>query len=431
MAALVERKRSGHEHRQDEIDALVRGYSEGQIDDEHFTPWLRAVMMVGLSHDETTWLAQAMAGSGVTLSWGDVAGTVVDKHSTGGVGDAVSLIAVPLAAACGVKVAKLSGRGLGHTGGTIDKLECIPGLRTDMPVAAFKTQVAEVGCAIAQATDEIAPADKKMYALRHRSGTIDDISLITASVLSKKIAGGAKDIVIDVKCGRCAFMQTQEQAHALASSIADVGRRCGLSVTVLVTDMDAPLAASIGDELELDEALSVLQGREGGRLREVALAVAEAMLAVHHGDDRSAAPARMATLEHALRSGAAYASFSAMTAAQGGNLMAFDRSWSQALTVRARGSGFVSGIEGRAIGEAIATAKGDAGERHGARIGVRLRLGEGAEVADGEPLADVFAPDGAERLAQIVGGAVQISQKPPLLRPAVIERMHGKALRTR
>ncbi|HEV2878188.1 MAG TPA: thymidine phosphorylase, partial [Candidatus Eremiobacteraceae bacterium] len=214
--ALVERKRRGLEHTREELEALVDGYSTGRIVDKDFTLWLRAVMESGLSDDETVWLTQAMASSGVILSWNDVAGIVVDKHSTGGVGDDVSLIAVPLAAACGVKVAKLSARSLGHTGGTIDKLECVPNLRTDLSVAAFKRQVAEVGCAIAQATDEIAPADKKIYALRQQTQTVESIGLITASVLSKKIAGGAPHLVIDVKCGRSAFMQTPEQAHSLA-----------------------------------------------------------------------------------------------------------------------------------------------------------------------------------------------------------------------
>jgi pyrimidine-nucleoside phosphorylase len=425
-AALIERKRNGLEHSKEEIGELVRAYSSGEIDDEQFAPWLHAVMRVGLTRDETTWLTLAMAGSGVTLSWRDVPGIVLDKHSTGGVGDAVSLIAVPLAAACGVKVAKLSGRALGHTGGTIDKLECVPGLRTDLSVAAFEAQVAQVGCAIAQSTDEIAPADKKMYALRNRTNTVDDVALITASVLSKKIAGGAKHIAIDVKCGRSSFMPTQAQALALARSIADVAARCGLHATVLVTDMDAPLAGSVGDALELDEALGVLQGREGGKLREVSLAVAEAMLALPHGDDRSGAPARTAALEHALRSGAAYASFAAMAAAQGGNVMGFDRSWEAALTVTAPRAGYICGIDGRTIGETIAAIKGHTGGRLSARIGVRLRKTEGDAVTRGEPLADVFGPAGAatSSLAQIASNAIEISDQAQASRPAVIERLH-------
>jgi pyrimidine-nucleoside phosphorylase len=399
--ALVERKRRGLEHTREEIDELVSAYVGGKIVDRSFALWLQAVMDRGLTVNETAWLTQAMASSGVMLSWNDVAGVVVDKHSTGGVGDDVSLIAVPLAAACGVKVAKLSGRGLGHTGGTIDKLECVPGLHTDLPVASFKRQVAGVGCAIAQATGEIAPADKKIYALRHRTKTVENVGLITASVLSKKIAGGAPHLVIDVKCGRSAFMQTHEQAHTLARMIADVGRRLGRSVSVLVTDMEAPLAMSIGDALELDEAIGILQGRAGGRLGEVVLAVAEAMLDVR---------------------------FVAMAAAQGGNVANFEPPREPSLTIAAPDSGFVAAIDGRAIGEAIASLKGDAEVKASARIGVRLQKTVGDSVEKGEPLCLVFADDDALRLGKVALEALEITRDPPARRPAVIERLRAEPM---
>jgi pyrimidine-nucleoside phosphorylase len=424
--ALVERKRRGLEHTREEIDELVSAYVAGKIVDGTFALWLQAVMDRGLSVDETARLTQAMASSGVMLSWNDVAGIVVDKHSTGGVGDDVSLIAVPLAAACGVKVAKLSGRGLGHTGGTIDKLECVPGLRTDLSVSSFKRQVADVGCSIAQATGEIAPADKKIYALRHRTQTVENIGLITASVLSKKIAGGAPHLVIDVKCGRSAFMQTHEQAHTLARMIADVGRRLGRSVSVLITDMEAPLAMSIGDALELDEAIAVLQGRAGGRLGEVVLAVAEAMLDVH-ADERLAS-ARTAALQHALRDGAAYVHFAAMAAAQGGNVAAFERPAQAALTVSAPTKGFVAAIDGRTIGEAIASLKSVAEARSGSHIGIRLQKTVGDAVEKGEPLCLVFADDDALRLGKVALEALKITSDPPLRGPAVIERLRAEPM---
>lgn len=426
FTALVERKRRGLEHTREEIGTLVRGYVADAIADQDFALWLHAVIDRGLTVNETAWLTEAMATSGVVLSWNETAGIVVDKHSTGGVGDEVSLIAVPLAAACGVKVAKLSGRGLGHTGGTIDKLECIPHLRTDLSVDAFQRQVAEIGCAIAQATDEIAPADKKMYVLRHRTHTVDSIGLITASVLSKKIAGGAQHIVIDVKCGRGAFMQTRPHAHALARMIADVGRRLGRSVSVLITDMEAPLAMSIGDALELDEAIGVLQGRAAGKLGEVVLAVAEAMLDVH-ADARSAG-ARTAVLQHALHDGAAYARFAAMVEAQGGNIAAFERAREPALTVTATSDGFVTGIDGRRLGGAIASLKRAPGDEGCARIGIRLLKTIGDAVAHGEPLCLVFADEGAQRLEKAAGEAVEISCTPPDQRPAVIERLRGEPL---
>ena len=426
FTALVERKRRGLEHTREEIDELVGAYAADKIVDRSFALWLHAVMDCGLSVDETTWLTEAMASSGAMLSWADVAGVVVDKHSTGGVGDDVSLIAVPLAAACGVKVAKLSGRGLGHTGGTIDKLECIPNLRTDLSVAAFKRQVAEVGCAIAEATDEIAPADKKIYALRHRTQTVQSIGLITASVLSKKIAGGAPHLVIDVKCGHSAFMQTREQAHALARMVADVGRRLGRSISVLVTDMEAPLAQSIGDALELDEAIGILQGGEGGRLGEVARAVAEAMLDVRA--DPRLRDVRTAALEHALRDGAAYMRFAAMAAAQGGNLAEFERPVEAALTVAAGDGGFIAAIDGRAVGEAIASIKSAVEFKDECRVGVRLKKTVGDAVAKGEPLCFVFADEGAQRLGRVVLDAVRITRNRPSRGEAVIERMPAEAL---
>lgn len=422
---LVKRKRAGTECSREEIEALVSGYCSGLIDDERFTLWLRAVVASGLSLDETVWLTNAMAVSGATLDWKNVAGVVVDKHSTGGVGDAVSLIAVPLAASRGVKVAKLSGRALGHTGGTLDKLECVPGLRTDLSVAAFKRTVADVGCAIAQASDELAPADKKIYALRHRTQTVESVGLITASVLSKKIAGGAPHLVIDVKCGRSAFMKTQPQAHELARMILDVGRRLGRYLTVLITDMESPLSASVGDALELDEALRVLQGANDSRLREVALAVAEAMLAVHQVDDRTLASTHMASLEKALRDGSAYERFVAMVSAQGGDLPAFERPVAPSLTIAAGDSGFVTSVDGRAIGEAVAEEKAAAGYPAGIRTGIRLRKREGDAVARGEALLDAFGP-GADKLAQHLRNAVRIAAEPPASRPAIIERMHAR-----
>ena len=300
--------------------------------------------------DETAWLTDAMAHSGTTISWARAIGTIVDKHSTGGVGDAVSLIAVPLAAACGVKVAKLSGRGLGHTGGTLDKLECIPGLTTSLSIEAFKAQVAEVGCAIVSASQSLAPADKKMYELRHRTQTVASVPLIAASILSKKIAGGAPYLVIDVKAGRCAFMQTVEAARELADVILHVGARLGRTMTVLVTDMDSPLASSVGDALELDEALRVLQGHDEGRLCEAALAVAEAMLAIRHAEQPELEPRYVAVLRHALRDGTAYERFAAMVQAQGGNLAAFERPVDPDIAIEAPESGVVTSVDGRAIG---------------------------------------------------------------------------------
>jgi pyrimidine-nucleoside phosphorylase len=422
---LIERKREGGQHTRAEITRLVKGYCDGTIDDETFTDWLRAVMVAGMSIDETAWLTYAMAHSGETIAWDGVLGTVVDKHSTGGVGDAISLIAVPLAAACGVRVAKLSGRALGHTGGTIDKLECIPNLRTSLSIEAFKTLVAEVGCAIVAASDSLAPADQKMYSLRHRTDTIASVPLIAASILSKKIAGGAPYLVIDVKAGRCAFMTTVKEARALAEVILQVGARLGRTLSVLVTDMDSPLASSIGDALELDEALQVLQGHTRGRLYEVALAVAAAMLSIRHVGDAERETRYVEVLRRALLDGTAYLRFAEMARAQGGNLAAWARPTLAAVTVGAQNNGVVSSIDGRAIAQAVAAA---ARTDQGHDVGVRLYKREGDTVAVGEPLFGVFAATAAQELARVASRAVYIGTSAPPRRPTVLARLHADAM---
>ena len=421
---LIERKRTGGEHSRAEIERLINGFCAGSVDEDTFTGWLQAVMSSGMTLDETAWLTAAMANSGETICWDDVVGTVVDKHSTGGVGDAVSLIAVPLAAACGVKVAKLSGRALGHTGGTIDKLECIPGLTTALAVPAFKRQVGEVGCAIAAATERLAPADKKMYALRHRTKTIASIPLIAASVLSKKIAGGAPYLVIDVKAGRCAFMTTVEQARALAETIVAVASRLGRTVTALVTDMDTPLAWSVGDALELDEAMQVLAGHSTGRLYEVALAVAESMLAIRHPQDADRRARYQQVLRRALHDGSAYLRFVEMARAQGGDVAAFERPLQPAQVVQATRSGVVSAIDGRAIGEAVAAAQT---VDRGCCVGVRLHKREGESVRAGNVLFEAFARTQTAQLVSRVVNAIAIGDEARAPGPPVIARLHAAA----
>lgn len=408
-AQLAASKRAGTSHERGEIEALVKGYSDGTLSDDDLLPWLRAVMESGLTLEETTGLTDAMARSGTMLDWHDVVGTVVDKHSTGGVGDAVSLIAVPLAAACGVKVAKLSGRGLGHTGGTLDKLERIPGLRTDLSVRDFKAQVGEVGCAIAGASERLAPADKKMYALRHRTGTVASIPLIAASVLSKKIAGGAPTLVIDVKAGRSAFMEDLESATRLAETIADVGAALERSMHVLVTDMDVPLGASVGDALELDEALDVLHGREGGRLYEVATAVAQAMVAGTHAGRPEIESRALAAVRHALRDGTARLRLDAMVRAQGGDLEAFERPGQPEVVLPADRSGVVAWIDGKQIAQAVIAAE----NTESGNAGVRLLKQVGEAVRGGDPLLGIYGASTASITADRVRHVVTIADSAP------------------
>jgi pyrimidine-nucleoside phosphorylase len=431
LTALVSAKRAGAQHSRLQIESLVAEYCAGGIDDDSFAHWLRAVVEAGLTDGETIALTRAMALSGATIDWSDTASAVVDKHSTGGVGDGVSLIAVPLAAAAGVKVAKLSGRALAHTGGTIDKLECVPGLRTDLSVTAFKRQVIEVGCAIAHASDALAPADKKIYALRNRTQTVDSIGLIAASVLSKKIAAGAQRLVIDVKCGRCAFMKTHARARELARVLLEVGSRLGRDMTVLITDMESPLGSSVGDALELDEAIGVLRGGEGSRLREVALAVAEAMLAGQRSGQSANAAQRRDALEYSLADGTAYQRFVAMLSAQGGDLAAFARPGAPALSVAADAAGFIASVDGLAIAQAVASLGGVQEKIDRSHVGVRLRKREGDAVRRGEATLDVFAPNEemAKRIAHSVATAVRVGSQPPAQSPAIIERVHAAPAR--
>jgi pyrimidine-nucleoside phosphorylase len=417
VRTLIQKKRNGGEHSRAEIAALIGSYDAGDVGEGPLAAWLMAVCLRGMSLAETAALTDVMAHSGTTITW-PRSQRIVDKHSTGGVGDAVSLIAVPLAAACGLRVAKLSGRALGHTGGTIDKLECIPGLRTDLSVAEFKARVMSIGCAIAAASAELAPADKKLYALRDRTATVDSIPLIAASVMSKKIAGGADTIVLDVKVGAGAFMRSLDEARTLGETMAQVGGRLRRTVRVLLTDMNAPVADSIGDALELDEALSVLEAPRQSRLREAACLVAGAMLAAagieQDGDGLERA------LTSALEDGSALTRFRELVRAQNGRLDAFDRTFPAPVPVKAKRSGFVQSVDARALGEFVARAKSELPAQAAARTGLRLRKQVGSAVARGDTLLDLFGMQPAEAQteelqAMLPVGAEQKSPPPLLL----------------
>ncbi len=381
----------------DGIEELIRGVVSGASGDAEVERWLREVYERGLSAEDTFALTMAMARSGETIDWSGVPGPIVDKHSTGGVGDAVTLIAVPVAAACGVRVAKLSGRALGHTGGTIDKLECIPGLRTDLEIAEFRSIVAHSGCAIASATATLAPADKRLYALRHTTGLIGSIPLIAASVMSKKLAAGADAIVLDVKYGRGAFIERPNDARALADAMRTIGARAGRRVATLLTNMDQPLADSVGDALELDEALRVLQRRGGSpALRDTATTVAAAMIELAGKTDAR----RLAT--QAIENGSAFDALKRMAAAQGGDLDAFERTWPKAEPIAAAVSGRIAHLDARLIGEVVADAKRSADTSAGRRMGVRVLRRPGTSVAAGQPVLAAWLPAPDPRLARAI-----------------------------
>ena len=398
MIELIEKKKRGQALSDAEISYIVRGAADGSIPDYQLAAFLMAVCFTGMTDGETACFTACMAHSGETVDLSGVGGVKADKHSTGGIGDKTTLIACPLVAAadCGVRVAKLSGRGLGFTGGTIDKLESIPGLRTDLPADAFVGIVNRVGVCVAGQTKSLVPADKRLYALRDVTATVDSAPLIAASVMSKKIAGGSDVIVLDVKYGAGAFMKTAAEAEALAVRMADIGRRLGRRVSALITDMNAPLGRAVGNALEVQEACAVLAGRAGGPLAELSAAIAAEMLCAAGVGSPSACADRSAA---ALRSGRGLEKLAEMVEAQGGD-PAYIREPERfpqsrvRRTLYAPADGWVESTDALAIGQA-ACALGAGRRSKDALIdhaaGILLAKVRGEYVRRGEALATLFA----------------------------------------
>lgn len=394
---LSVRKRHGEELSEDELRWLVEAYTAGEIDDAPMAAWLMAVCCVGMTDAETWVLTDAMARSGELLDLSGLSRPTVDKHSTGGVGDKVTLVAAPIAAACGACVAKMSGRGLGHTGGTIDKLEAIPGLQTAIEPQRFMRQGEEIGLVVAAQSDRLAPADGKIYALRDATGTVDSRPLIASSIMSKKIAAGAAAIILDVTVGSGAFMEDLDEARALAELMVGIGERAGRRTVALLTDMNQPLGRAVGNAIEVEEAVAVLSGGGPADTREVATAVAAWML-VMSGVERSIAGARGA-VDAAIDGGGALESLRSMVEAQGGEVGALDRPLlGHRPTARgefeARCSGVITRLDARRVGYA-ALASGAGRRRKGDSVdpaaGLRLLRKEGDEVASGDLIAEVGA----------------------------------------
>src|SRR6266852_9008808 len=338
---IISRKRDGGEHTPDEIDFLLSGYLKGDIPDYQMAAWLMAVCIRGMTRAETLSLTQAMVRSGEVLDLSAIPGIKVDKHSTGGVGDKVTLIGPPLAAACGVKVPKLSGRALAHTGGTLDKLESVPGLTVDLDPDRFVRQVSQVGIAVAAQSPHMVPADKALYALRDVTATVPSVPLIASSVMSKKIAAGADAIVLDVKFGRGAFMPDVAAAEELATEMVLLGEGAGRRTVALVTAMDNPLGRSVGNALEVQEALDALAGEGDEELLEVCVRVTREMCAV---------AGIAADVEKVLRSGAGREKFLQMLAAQGGQIEKGLPVASIQLQVLSVADGYVESIDALEVG---------------------------------------------------------------------------------
>ena len=396
---VIGRKRDGAEHSAAEVDFLLTSYLGGQIPDYQMAAWLMAVCIRGMTRAETLALTQAMVRSGEVLDLSTIEGVKVDKHSTGGVGDKVTLIATPLAAACGVKVPKLSGRALAHTGGTLDKLESVPGLTVDLEPDRFIRQVLEVGIAVAAQSPRMVPADKALYALRDVTATVPSIPLIASSIMSKKIAAGADAIVLDVKFGRGAFMPDPPSAELLATEMVLLGEGAGRRTVALVTAMDNPLGRSVGNALEVQEALDALAGEGDEELLEVSLRVAREMCLLAGISGKP---------ESVLRSGAGRETFIRMLTAQGGSLRNGLPVAPVRQPVNAAAEGYVESIDALAVGMAaleLGAGRVRKEDRVDHAAGLVIEAGVGAHVRVGDPLVVVHAR--TEQLIQNVTPRLQ------------------------
>lgn len=398
---IIARKRDGMVLNAEEIDFFVQGFSQDTIPDYQVAAWLMAIVLRGMDRQETIDLTMAIARSGRQIDLQDIAPFVADKHSTGGVGDKTTLVVAPLVAATGVYVGKMSGRGLGFTGGTLDKLESIPGFQCDLTVEDFRAQLRSLGIAVTGQSADLAPADGKLYALRDVTATVNSLPLIASSIMSKKIAAGANGIVLDVKVGHGAFMQTEEDALALATLMVDIGKKMGRKVRAVISDMDQPLGNAVGNSIELREALDTLNGRGPTDFRDHCLTIASQMLLLA-GHTQAEAEAKE-HLEHLLATGRALAKFREWIGVQGGD-PTYVEDPSQLPTARfvrevpAPRAGYVAGLNAREVGLTsmlLGGGRTKKGDRIDHAVGVTLQAKIGDYVEEGQPLLTVHANDEA------------------------------------
>ena len=430
---IIRRKRDGHRLSPAEIGEFVAGLTSGSVSDAQVAAFAMAVFFSGMSREEAVALTLAMRDSGTVLDWSDLPGPVTDKHSTGGVGDNVSLMLAPIVAACGAYVPMISGRGLGHTGGTLDKMDSIPGYVSQPDIARFRKAVLETGCAIIGQTGDLAPADRRLYAIRDVTATVESVPLITASILSKKLAAGLGSLVLDVKVGNGAFMERARDAAALASSLVEVATGAGLKTTALVTGMNEPLASCAGNAVEVQNAVDFLTGRlRDRRLEQVTLALAAEML--HAAGLASSNRDALERAMEALDSGRAAAVFGRMVAALGGPADFVERPEKHLpvapveRVVPATADGFVTGIATREIGLTVVSLGG--GRRRpddgvDPAVGISRLLPVGAQVRAGEALALVHARSeaDADMAAAAVRAAYAMGPSKPAPDRAVIRRI--------
>ena len=428
---LIRQKRDGGVLDRAAIDFFIAGVTSGTLPDYQTSALLMAILLRGMTPDETAGLTDAMVRSGVRVSYPGLPGTPVDKHSTGGVGDKTSLVLAPLAAACGAYVPMMSGRGLGHTGGTLDKLEAIPGFRTGLSLDELKAAVASVGCALIGQTSEIAPADRQLYALRDVTSTVESIPLICASIMSKKIAEGIGGLVLDVKTGTGAFMKTPEASRALAEALVGIGRAAGVRTEALITRMDAPLGREVGNSCEVIESIETLKGSGPAELEQLSVLLAARMLVVAGvASDDADAETRVRA---AIASGTGVEKLRQIIEHQGGDPRVIDDyarlpSAPDVEVVAAPRSGFVTGLEAENVGRA-AVALGAGRERlddvidHG--VGITVVAAPGADVRAGDAVLQIRhrGGRGLDVARTLLRQAVQIGDVAPATQPIVVDRV--------
>ena len=431
---LIKKKRDGRSLTAEEIDFLVEGYVAEEIPDYQMAAFLMAVFFNSMNSRETVQLTSSMADSGEKLDLSGLEGFKADKHSTGGVGDSTSLVVVPLAAACGLKMAKLSGRALGHTGGTIDKLESIPGFRVAMDGEDFLRFVKRTGAAIMEHTRELAPADRKIYHLRDRTATVESLPLITSSIMSKKLACGPDGVVLDVKVGSGAFIKERERAGELARGCLQIGRASGLRVSAVLTDMDHPLGRAVGNALEVREAIEVLKGETRGELAHLAVVlVSELLLAAGKAGRKSEA---MELARARLKDGSAAAKFEEMVENQGGECGLVDnpdrlpRAECRAEVLAEKGGyiGAVSPLPVAQVANALGAGRSEKGEGIDHSAGLELLRKRGERVEKGEAIARLHFNDekrATDELEDILKGAFSIQEEKPSPKKLIFKRLRS------
>jgi pyrimidine-nucleoside phosphorylase len=430
---LIRTKRDGGQLTPAEIEWFIAGVTDGSLPDYQASALLMAIVVRGMTAEETAALTDAMVRSGARVQYDGLAHTPVDKHSTGGVGDNASIVLAPLAAACGAPVPMMSGRGLGHTGGTLDKLESIPGFRTSLSLDELRRSMAAIGCALIGQTAEVAPADRKLYALRDVTATVESIALITGSIMSKKIAEGIGGLVLDVKVGDGAFMKTEADARALAHSLVDTGERAGVRTEALLTNMDTPFGRAVGNALEVVEAMEVLKGHGPEDIESLAVECAARMLVLSGVErDLTAASSRVS---HALTSGAGVEKLRAIIENQGGDPRVVD-DYSRLPTapdrevMTAPRDGVVAVLRAEAVGRA-AMGLGAGRDRIDAvidpAVGLVVRAVVGTQVRKGEPIVDIHHRGGRGVAAarRLIESALEIADGPVPVRPLVLDRIQG------